>query len=90
MSLSRSFEAKYPWLSQDLFSSNVVAEMIAKHLHTYLHFLSALPGAHQLCTRLRAIQSEVFQLMVNLRKPTELGTRYSYCWWWSSVKMHII
>ena len=78
MSLSRSFEAKYPWLSQDLFSSNLVAEMIAKHLHTYLHFLSALPGAHQLCTRLRTIQSEVFQLMVNLRRPTEeLGNRYS-------------
>ena len=76
MSICRSFEAKYPWLSQDLLSSNVVKELIAKHLNTFLHFLSALPGSHQLCTRLRALQSEVFQLMVNLRRPTdELGNR---------------
>ena len=80
MSLSRSFEAKYPWLSQDLFSSNLVAELIAKHLNTYLHFLSALPGSYQLCTRLGAIQSDVFQLLVNLRRPTDqAGTRWYSC-----------
>ena len=76
MSICRSFEAKYPWLSQDVFSSNVVREMIAKHLNTFLHFLSALPGSYEVCTRLRVLQSEVFQLMVNLRRPTdELGNR---------------
>ena len=76
MSLCGSFEAKYPWLAQDMLSSNMVAELLAKHLNTFLHFLSALPEAHQLCARLRAIQSEVFQLMVNLRHPTdELGAR---------------
>ena len=76
MSLSRSFEGKYPWLSQDLLSSNMVGELLARHLNTYLQFLSALPEAHHLCARLRTIQSEVFQLMVKLRRPSdELGSR---------------
>ena len=76
MSIKTSFEARYPWLGQDVFSENTCREVVARHLDSFLHCLSSLPGSERVTSRLRAIQTDVFQLLVRLRRPTD-QTRYS-------------
>ena len=44
MSMKNNFEQCYPWLMEDLYTSNMAKELIAKHLDSYLHCLSFLTG----------------------------------------------
>jgi len=77
MSLKDSFEDKYPWLMEDLFTSNIVKELLAKNLDSYLHYLTFLPGVAKTVSELRKVKHQVFDLIVNLRRPTDtLGTRF--------------
>ena len=76
ISMKTSFSSRYPWLSQDFFSGNIVRELIAKHLHSYLHFLSAIPGSEPVVSKLRGIQADVFQLLFTLRRPAGQSRYY--------------
>lgn len=76
MSTKNNFEKHYPCLSRDLFTSHVAKELIAKHIDSYLHSLSSIPGADKVVGQLRKIQPNVFQHLVALRRPNdELGAR---------------
>ena len=76
MSLKDSFEDKYPWLMEDLFTSNIVKELLAKNLDSYLHYLTSLPGVSKTVSELRKVKHQIFDLIVNLRRPTDtLGNR---------------
>ena len=78
MSIKTNFETKYPWLTNDLFTSNIAKELIAKHLDSYLHCLSFVSGAEKVVCQLRRIQPNVFQHLLALRRPTDdLGSRFS-------------
>ena len=78
MSLKEEIDEKYPYLEDDLYTSNMAKELLAKYLDSYLHFLSLLPGIQEHVLKLRKISNEVFQLLVKLRKPTDpLGTRFN-------------
>jgi len=77
MSLKDSFEDKYPWLMEDLFTSNIVKELLAKNLDSYLHYLTFLPGVSKTVEELRKVKHQIFDLIVSLRRPTDtLGTRF--------------
>ena len=57
-------------------TSHVAKELIAKHIDSYLHSLSSIPGADKVVGQLRKIQPNVFQHLVALRRPNdELGAR---------------
>ena len=79
MSLKEEIDERYPYLEDDLYTSNMAKELLAKHLNSYIHFLSMLPG---ICPdhvkQLRKISADVFQLLVKLRRPRDpLGTRFN-------------
>ena len=42
--LQEELVTKYPYLGDDLYTSNMSKELLAKYLDTYLNFLSFLPG----------------------------------------------
>ena len=71
MSLKEEIDEKYPYLEDDLYTSNMSKELLAKYLDSYLHFLSLLPGIQEHVHKLRKISSDVFQLLVKLRRPTD-------------------
>lgn len=71
MSLKEEIDEKYPYLDDDLYTSNMSKELLAKYLDSYLHFLSLLPGIQEHVHKLRKISSDVFQLLVKLRRPTD-------------------
>ena len=71
MSLKEEIVEKYPYLEDDLYTSNMSKELLAKHLDSYLHFLSLLPGIQEHVLKLRKISSDVFQLLVKLRRPRD-------------------
>ena len=76
MSNKKNHEKQYPSLIPDLFTSNLAKELIAKHIDSYLHCLSCLPGVEKTVCKLRMIQPNVFQHLVALRRPNdELGSR---------------
>lgn len=78
MSLKEEIDEKYPYLEDDLYTSNMAKELLAKYLDSYLHFLSLLPGIQEHVLKLRKISNEVFQLLVKLRRPSDpLGTRFN-------------
>lgn len=78
MSLKEEIDDKYTFLDDDLYTSNMAKELLAKYLDSYLHFLSLLPGISEHILKLRKISGEVFQLLVKLRHPTDpLGNRFS-------------
>ena len=76
MSMKNNFEKHYPWLMEDLYTSNMAKELIAKHLDSYLHCLSFLSGVGKVVSKLKKIQQDVFQCLVSLRRPNDaLGSR---------------
>lgn len=78
MSLKEEIDDKYPYLEDDLYTSNMAKELLAKYLDSFLHFLSLLPGIQEHVLKLRKISNEVFQLLVKLRRPTDpLGCRFN-------------
>ena len=78
MSLREEIDDKYPYLEDDLYTSNMAKELLAKYLDSFLHFLSLLPGIQEHVIKLRKISNEVFQLLVKLRRPNDpLGTRFN-------------
>ena len=78
MSLKEEIDEKYPYLEDDLYTSNMAKELLAKYLDSFLHFLSLLPGIQEHVLKLRKISNEVFQLLVKLRRPSDpLGTRFN-------------
>jgi hypothetical protein len=44
MSLKEEIDEKYPYLDDDLYTSNMAKELLAKYLDSFMHFLSLLPG----------------------------------------------
>ncbi len=78
MSLKEEIDDKYPYLDDDLYTSNMAKELLAKYLDSFLHFLSLLPGIQEHVLKLRKISNEVFQLLVKLRRPSDpLGIRFN-------------
>ena len=78
MSLKEEIDDKYPYLEDDLYTSNMAKELLAKYLDSFLHFLSLLPGIQEHVLKLRKISNEVFGLLVKLRRPSDpLGTRFN-------------
>eukprot|EP00092_Neocalanus_flemingeri_P094678 GFUD01120401.1.p1 GENE.GFUD01120401.1~~GFUD01120401.1.p1 ORF type:complete len:464 (-),score=144.12 GFUD01120401.1:120-1511(-) len=78
MSMKTNFEKHYPWLMEDLYTSNMAKELIAKHLDSYLHCLSFLSGVGKAVSKLRKIEPDLFQYLVSLRRSNDaLGTRFS-------------
>lgn len=78
MSLKEEIVEKYKYLDEDLYTSNMTKELLAKYLDSFLHFLSLLPGIQEHVLKLRKISNEVFQLLVKLRRPADpLGTRFN-------------
>ena len=76
MSVKSGFEQKYPWLMEDIYTSGLSKELIARHLDSFLHCLSYLPGVEKTVAKLRKIEHDLFQYLVSLRRPTDaLGSR---------------
>ena len=76
-SVQEEHEDKYPWLMEDLITSSTAKELLAKHLDSYLHYLSLLPGVERTVALLRKIEHRIFDLLQSLRRPEDkLGTRY--------------
>ena len=53
MSLKEEIDEKYPYLDDDLYTSNMTKELLAKYLDSYLHFLTYLDPSIQvksICT----------------------------------------
>jgi len=63
MSLKEEIEEKYPFMEDDLYTSSMAKELLAKYLDSYLHFLSHLPGLKSHVHRLRKISSNVFEVI---------------------------
>ncbi len=47
MSLKEEIDEKYPYLDDDLYTSNMAKELLAKYLDSYLHFLTYLDPSIQ-------------------------------------------
>ena len=47
MSLKEEIDEKYPYLDDDLYTSNMTNELLAKYLDSYLHFLTYLDPSIQ-------------------------------------------
>ena len=47
MSLKEEIDEKYPYLEDDLYTSNMAKELLAKYLDSYLHFLTYLDPSIQ-------------------------------------------
>ena len=47
MSLKEEIDVKYPYLEDDLYTSNMAKELLAKYLDSYLHFLTYLDPSIQ-------------------------------------------
>ena len=47
MSLKEEIDEKYPYLDDDLYTSNMTKELLAKYLDSYLHFLTYLDPSIQ-------------------------------------------
>jgi len=47
MSLKEEIDEKYPYLEDDLYTSNMAKELLAKYLDSYLHFLTLLDPSIQ-------------------------------------------
>ncbi|XP_040578918.1 uncharacterized protein [Lepeophtheirus salmonis] len=71
MSLNEEIEEKYTYLDDDLYTSNMAKELLAKYLDSYFHFLSVLPGIQEHVLKLRKISADVFSLLVKLRRPSD-------------------
>lgn len=63
MSLKEEIDEKYPYLEDDLYTSNMTKELLAKYLDSFMHFLSMLPGktkpqtnSSTLCSRANALK----------------------------------
>ena len=52
MSLKEDIDEKYPYLEDDLYTSNMAKELLAKYLDSYLHFLTYLDPAIQVKCKL--------------------------------------
>ena len=50
MSLKEEIDEKYPYLEDDLYTSNMAKELLAKYLDSYLHFLTYLDPSIQVRT----------------------------------------
>ena len=50
MSLKEEIDEKYPYLDDDLYTSNMTKELLAKYLDSYLHFLTYLDPSIQVNT----------------------------------------
>ena len=50
MSLKEEIDEKYPYLDDDLYTSNMTKELLAKYLDSYLHFLTYLDPSIQVPT----------------------------------------
>ena len=76
MNLKEDISKIYPWIMEDMYTSYIAKELIAKYLDSYLHYLSHYKGAENTVTKLRGIKSNIFQLLVSLRRPSDiLGSR---------------
>ena len=76
MSAKNSLDDLYPWLVEDLYTCNMTKELLARHLDEYLHCLSFIPGTENIVSKLRKIEQNVFQYLVQLRRPNDaLGSR---------------
>ena len=62
MSLREEIDEKYPYIEDDLYTSSMAKELLAKYLDSYLHFLSHLPGLKSHVHKLRKISSNVFDV----------------------------
>ena len=62
MSLKEEIEEKYPFTEDDLYTSSMAKELLAKYLDSYLHFLSHLPGLKSHVHKLRKISTNVFEV----------------------------
>ena len=47
MSLKEEIDVKYPYLEDDLYTSNMAKELLAKYLDSYLQFLTRLDPSIQ-------------------------------------------
>jgi len=77
--IKEEIDERYPYLEDDLYTSNMAKELLAKYLDSYLHFLTYLdPSIQEHVIKLRKISNEVFQLLFKLRRPNDpLGTRFN-------------
>ena len=66
MSLKEEIDEKYPYIEDDLYTSSMAKELLAKYLDSYLHFLSHLPGLKSHVHKLRKISSNVFDVSPRL------------------------
>ena len=57
MSLKEEIDEKYPYLDDDLYTSNMTKELLAKYLDSYLHFLTYLDPSIQVNNYQVAINS---------------------------------
>jgi hypothetical protein len=65
MSLKEEIDVKYPYLEDDLYTSNMAKELLAKYLDSYLHFLTYLDPSIQV----RIIKTSLF---VSVRKSADV------------------
>lgn len=62
MSLKEEIDEKYPYIEDDLYTSSMAKELLAKYLDSYLHFLSHLPGLKSHVNKLRKISPNLFEV----------------------------
>ena len=76
MNLKEDICKMYPWLKEDMYTSYIAKELMAKYLDSYLHYLSHYPNADKTVTKLRGLKTSIFELLNTLRRPSDvLGTR---------------
>lgn len=76
MNLKEDICTMYPWLREDMYSSYVAKELLAKYLNSFLQYLSQYENADKTITKLRGLKSNIIRLISTLRRPTDaLGKR---------------
>jgi len=78
MSNKKEIENQKPIFSQDIFTSSITKELVAKHIDSFLYCLSSLPDSEKIVKKLKQMEPYVFQYLLNLGRPTdELASRFS-------------
>jgi len=76
MNLKEDICMMYPWLMEDMYSSYVAKELLAKYLNSFLQFLSQFENAERTVHKLNGLKNNIIELISSLRRPSDtLGTR---------------
>lgn len=77
MSLKTDVQTKYPWIKEDIYTSNRTKILLARYLDSYLYYLSSLHCCEDVVFTLHRYKNAIFQLLLSLRKPSDsLGNRF--------------